>query len=137
MLPTQLLPISSVWGKTSKPVRIARGEPPLIFGDGRQTMDFVHVADVATAVRLALDAAQPGTCRLYTVGSGVGTCMREVINGVANVSGRLVPVRQLPPKPEPHTLISDPAALRAELGWTPAHSLGEGLAETWRWMEER
>jgi UDP-glucose 4-epimerase len=54
--------------------RLLRGEPPLIFGDGQQRRDFVHVEDIAAGTIAALQG-QPGT---YNLGSGVGTTVREL-----------------------------------------------------------
>jgi UDP-glucose 4-epimerase len=56
--------------------RIARGEPPLIFGDGSQTMDFVHVADIARANVLAAEA--PLTDEVFNVACGVETSLLEL-----------------------------------------------------------
>jgi len=72
--------------------RIARGEPPLIFGDGLQTMDFIHVADVARANLLA--AASPATDMVFNIGSGIETSLLELARHLAKVMGRedLVPV---------------------------------------------
>jgi UDP-glucose 4-epimerase len=56
--------------------RIAAGQPPLIFGDGRQTMDFVHVNDVARANVLA--ARAPVTDEVFNVGTGRETSLNEL-----------------------------------------------------------
>jgi UDP-glucose 4-epimerase len=56
--------------------RIARGEPPLIFGDGSQTMDFVHVADIARANVLAAEASL--TDQVFNVACGVETSLLEL-----------------------------------------------------------
>ena len=53
--------------------RIADGEPPLILGDGSQTMDFVFTGDVARANMLAADA--PVTDEVFNVASGVETSL--------------------------------------------------------------
>jgi UDP-glucose 4-epimerase len=66
--------------------RIDAGEPPLIFGDGSQAYDFVHVADVARANILALksDAA---TDRNYNVGTGVKTSIKELVEALLEITG--------------------------------------------------
>ena len=58
--------------------RIEAGEPPLIFGDGSQSYDFVHVADVARANILAATSA--ATDRFYNIGTGVATTIRELVD---------------------------------------------------------
>jgi len=113
-------------------LRAARGELPrfAVNGDGSAVREFTHVKDVATAFRLAVeDERATGT---YNVGTGQGVAVRDVIAVAEQVTGRTIPVEHLPPKPEPHTLISDPARLTGELGWQPAHSaLSEILASAW------
>jgi UDP-glucose 4-epimerase len=66
--------------------RIDAGEPPVIFGDGSQAYDFVHVADVARANILALksDAAAD---RNYNVGTGVKTTIKQLVDAVLEITG--------------------------------------------------
>jgi UDP-glucose 4-epimerase len=116
-------------------VRAIRGEIPhvTVNGDGSAVREFTHVLDVATAFRLAVEAAVTGV-RVYNVGTGDGVRMRDVIAAAERVAGVPVPVEHLPPKPEPHTLISDPQRLMHDLDWRPRHSelstiLSDALAE--------
>src|SRR4029453_2216953 len=60
--------------------RIADGKPPLIFGDGTQTMDFVCVADIARANLLAMTS--PLTDRVFNVASGVETSLRGLADAL-------------------------------------------------------
>ena len=65
--------------------RIAAGEPPLILGDGTQTMDFVHVRDIARANVLA---ARPGlTDEVFNVASGTETSLRALADGLLAAMG--------------------------------------------------
>ncbi|MEU7961297.1 NAD-dependent epimerase/dehydratase family protein [Micromonospora humida] len=89
-------------------------------GDGSAVRDFVHVADVATAVRLALTACTPGACQTINLGSGVGASMASVVAAAEQVTGRPVNVRRQPPKPEPPNLIADISRAHTALGWEPA-----------------
>ena len=71
--------------------RVERGEPPLILGDGLQTMDFIHVHDVARANILAAEA--PVTDVVLNVASGVETSLRELADALLSVmDGALEPV---------------------------------------------
>jgi UDP-glucose 4-epimerase len=105
-------------------------------GDGSAVREFTHVLDVASAFRLAIEAngtAANGTAPVYNVGTGRGVSMAEVIATAERVTGRPVPVEHLPPKPEPHTLVSDPRRLMADFGWAPVHSdLAEIIDSAWR-----
>ena len=65
--------------------RIAAGEPPLIFGDGTQTMDFVHVTDVAQANLLAATATV--TNHVFNVASGVETSLSELADALLHAMG--------------------------------------------------
>ena len=56
--------------------RIEAGKPPIVFGDGSQQYDFIHVSDVARANVLAMEADVSGEC--YNVGRGIGTSIREL-----------------------------------------------------------
>jgi UDP-glucose 4-epimerase len=114
--------------------RALTGESPHITmnGDGSAVRDFVHVLDVAAAVRLSLAAVQPGEHRVYHVGSGIGSSMADVVRVAGEVAGRPVAVKKMPPKPEAQRLTADNSRIVAELGWEPGRSdLRRILSDAW------
>ncbi|MFG2060451.1 NAD-dependent epimerase/dehydratase family protein [Micromonospora sp. NPDC048871] len=101
-------------------------------GDGSAVRDFVHLADVASGIRLALLACTPGRNRTINLGSGIGTSMAAVVATAEQVTGHPVAVRHMPPKPEPPKLVADISRARADLNWRPTRSgLSEMLADAW------
>jgi UDP-glucose 4-epimerase len=104
----------------------------VVNGDGSAVRDFVHVADMATAFVLALEACELGQSAVYNVGSGNRTSVRDVIETVEIVTGRTVKRRHAAPAQEPPELLSDSARSRAELGWQPANSdLSQIVTDAW------
>lgn len=67
--------------------RLKRGLPPQIFGDGRQTRDFVHVRDVVRTVVSALDDTKAGG-EVFNVGTGIPTSVLELAQQIASIYGR-------------------------------------------------
>ncbi|MFA1545385.1 NAD-dependent epimerase/dehydratase family protein [Actinomadura chokoriensis] len=101
-------------------------------GDGLAVREYLHVDDLAAAYVLALEAARPGEDRVYNVGSGSGAAVHEVVAAVEEATGRPVPVRRRPARPEAPVLLCDAAAIRADLGWRPERSaLPEIIAGSW------
>ncbi|KAB2963239.1 MAG: NAD-dependent epimerase/dehydratase family protein, partial [Thermoanaerobaculia bacterium] len=111
---------------------LASGGAPRIFGDGRQTRDFVHVADVAEAIARALGARAQGT---FNVSTGVETDIRTVF---ASLAGRLRPGAEpelAPPRPgDVARSALSYGAIASALGWRPSVALAEGLAGTADWF---
>ncbi len=111
--------------------RLARGERCRIFGDGRQTRDYVYVDDVVRATLAAV--GRPGG--VYNVGTGVETSVVELYERCRRVAGV-----DLEPEPAPPRLgelrrsVLDPRRAYEELGWQPQVSLDEGLRRTWQAM---
>lgn len=109
------------------------GETLTIYGDGRQVRDYVHVDDVVEAlVRIGASPAAEG--HVYNVGSGTGTRLVDVARMIIEIAGggRLehVPWPPLAARIETGDFVADISRIRAELGWTPAVSLREGLQKT-------
>jgi UDP-glucose 4-epimerase len=115
--------------------RIARGEAPLILGDGSQTMDFVHVADIARANILAAEADV--TDEVFNVASGVETSLLELATMLLDSMGSdLTPdfgpersVNKVPRR------LADTSAAWTRLGFEAHVSLAEGLrglVDWWR-----
>ena len=65
--------------------RIDAGQPPIIFGDGSQAYDFVHVEDVARANILALTA--DASDEFFNIGIGVKTTIRELVDLLLQITG--------------------------------------------------
>ncbi len=84
--------------------------------------EYVHVADLADAYVAALPAAEPGTHRVFNVGSGVGTTIRDVIGAVEEVSGRPLPIERRPAQNESQVLMADSGLIRDQLGWQAQRS---------------
>ena len=114
--------------------RLERGEPPVIFGDGTQTMDFVHVADVARANILA--ATCDASDAVFNVGSGAETSLTDLASALATVMGRpdLAPVHAPARAVNPvQRRLADTRAARAALGFEARVMLEEGLEGLVAW----
>lgn len=116
--------------------RITAGQKPLILGDGTQTMDFVHVHDIARANVLA--ANSPVTDEVFNVASGVETSLRDLAEMLLKVMGaqsselEFGPARKV--NPVPRRLASTEKA-REMLGFTATVSLEDGLRGLVQWWQ--
>ena len=116
--------------------RLARGEAPIIFGDGSQTMDFVNVLDVARANLLAAKADVTDT--VFNVASGTETSLKELAQLLAQVmevpvGPEFAPERKVNPVPR---RLADTTRAQAELGFSATISLEEGLRELVAWWRQ-
>jgi UDP-glucose 4-epimerase len=100
--------------------RLLRGEPPVIFGDGEQRRDFVHVDDIVAGV-LAAPGRSPGT---YNLGTGRGTSLNQLAHLLTTrINPALTPEHAPAPAGELRYSIADISAARRSLGYEPARTL--------------
>jgi UDP-glucose 4-epimerase len=113
--------------------RIADGEPPLIFGDGQQTMDFVHTRDIARANLLA--AASPVSEGIYNVASGTETSLLELAEALLRAMDSDLAVEHGPERAVNGVTrrLADTTAAREDLGFTAEIGLEDGLRELVEW----
>jgi UDP-glucose 4-epimerase len=113
--------------------RIVDGKPPLIFGDGKQTMDFVCVPDIARANVLAAEADV--TDRVYNVASGTETSLQGLAEALLRTMGSDLDIEYGPDRAVngvTRRLAGTEAAAR-DLGFRAEIGLEEGLAELVEW----
>ena len=114
--------------------RIAQGQAPIIFGDGGQTMDFVHVRDVARANLLG--AKSDLTDEVFNIASGSETSLAQLARSLASVMGREDLLPEFAPErtvnPVPRRLASTEKA-ETLLGFKSAISLQQGLRDLVNW----
>jgi UDP-glucose 4-epimerase len=104
---------------------------PTIFGDGKQTRDYVYVGDVVGAVIAAL--GHDGG--VYNVGTGVETSVLELYAAIVAATGiEREPEHVDARLGELQRSVLDPGAAERELGWRPQTALADGLARTWAWV---
>jgi UDP-glucose 4-epimerase len=115
--------------------RIARGDAPLIFGDGAQTMDFVHVHDIARANILAGQADVTDT--VYNIATATETSLLDLANALlAAMDSDLVPEHGPERAVNGVTRrLADISRAEAELGWTPGITLDDGLRGLVAWWK--
>lgn len=120
--------------------RARKAEPPVVFGDGRQTRDFIYVGDVVSAILAALShegaLAGPGSDgAAYNVGTGQRTSVEQLLMTVRVASGYLGPDAREPAR-EGDILHSalDPSKAASVFGWKARVDLDTGIAMTWRWF---
>jgi UDP-glucose 4-epimerase len=117
--------------------RIAAGQKPLILGDGTQTMDFVHVHDIARANVLAAKADVSD--EVFNVASGTETSLRELAEMLQKVMGAPAGLEFGPARktnPVPRRLASTEKAERM-LGFKSTVSLEDGLAGLVEWWQQQ
>ncbi|MFL5563462.1 MAG: GDP-mannose 4,6-dehydratase [Gemmatimonadaceae bacterium] len=122
--------------------RILDNRPLTVFGDGRQTRDYVYVGDVARSVWLAATRSLPQKGRLdaraFNIGTGVGTSVLEIASLLQEAAGTKTPIEFAPHRPgEQQESFVNVAKAKSELGWVPEVSLRDGLAKTYNWFAAR
>jgi dTDP-L-rhamnose 4-epimerase len=119
--------------------RLHNGQPPMIFEDGLQRRDFVHVEDIAQAFALALEHEKaPG--QVYNVGSGQDRTVREVAQLLAQAMNRTGLEPEITGKARLGDIrhcIADTSKIRGELGYAPRRDFSEGLAELAEWVAKQ
>jgi UDP-glucose 4-epimerase len=113
-------------------LRMLRGEPVTIHGDGEQTRDYVYATDVARACEMAQLAEMPVT---INVGSGVGTSVTRLAQMMAKETCYvLVPSHDVERPGDVKNIVLDSSRAERLLGWTPETPLRDGLRETLAWL---
>ncbi len=117
--------------------RLLNGNPPLIYEDGRQLRDFVNVADIVQACRLALEVPA-AVGRVFNVGSGQAYTIRTLAQRIAQVLGK----SRIPAKitgkyrvGDIRHCFADITQARQVLGYEPRVSLEDGLLDLADWLE--
>jgi UDP-glucose 4-epimerase len=115
--------------------RLIDNQPPLIFGDGMQTRDFVFIKDVVQANLLAMQSSATGT---FNIGSG----QKIDLNTLASTLARLMKVNIQPiyEKARPGDIrdsVSAITAAKKAFGYQIRYSLDKGLKETIPWFRDR
>jgi UDP-glucose 4-epimerase len=108
--------------------KLLEGGRPKIFGDGKQTRDYVFVGDVVDANLRAADSDATGS---YNVGRGVQTSVLDIVNALATHSSNGFEADHAPARSgEVQHIALDPSRTREELGWEAQVDLDQGLART-------
>jgi UDP-glucose 4-epimerase len=118
--------------------RVKQGEPPIIFGPGDQTMDFVFVEDVARATVLALKA--PASDEVFNVASGTETSLRQLADALLRAMGAKLEPQHVPlpaerKKVEVTRRLADVGKAERLLGFRAEIDLEEGLRRLVRWLD--
>ena len=113
--------------------RIEAGQPPLILGDGSQTMDFVYTDDIARANVLAAEADVNDA--VFNVASGVETSLRELAAMLLRVMGSGLPVEHGPERAvnKVPRRLADTSRARDLLGFAAEIDLEDGLTRLVDW----
>lgn len=111
---------------------LLEGKPCTIFGDGRQTRDFVYVDDVVDAFVRAADRGSGLTCN---IGTGQETSVNELYATMAEAAGVDEPPIHAPARPgELARSALDPSRAGIHLGWEPWTDLRTGVTEVLAWF---
>jgi UDP-glucose 4-epimerase len=115
--------------------RLLVGQPLHINGDGLQTRDFVHVADVARANVLALE--RDHVTGPVNIGTGVETSVTAIADALRSAAGSETSPIHGPARPgEQRRSCLDPALAARALGWRPSVPLLQGLAATYEFFKK-
>jgi UDP-glucose 4-epimerase len=112
-----------------------KGIPPVVFGDGSQSYDFISVEDTARANVCALKSNVP--FGFYNVGRGIKTSIKDLTEQILKITGSKLPIRF---EPAGQTFVTnrvgDPKAAEHDLGFKWMIDLEEGLIRLIEWRKE-
>jgi UDP-glucose 4-epimerase len=113
--------------------RAHAGKRPTIYGDGKQTRDYVYVGDVAAAFLAAAEVSRPGS---WNIGTGIETTVLDLAATIGEAAARAVEPEFAPQRPGelPRSALAAELA-QHDLGWSAATSLADGVRAVYRWIE--
>jgi UDP-glucose 4-epimerase len=124
---------------------VLEGKAPVIFGNGRQTRDFVHVNDVSRATILAAEK-ETADGEEINIGSGIGTTINELADMITRLAGKEGQIKPKHADPDSYQMGRKPGELvnlclditraRNLLRWEPCIGLEEGLKQYIEWLSE-
>ncbi len=116
--------------------RLNEGKTITIWGDGSVTRDYIYIEDVANAFVSAV--SQDSSHRIFNIGTGVGTTIRELLAKMERVTGIRAEVEYVPGRSmDVSANVLDPARALRYLKWRPQIGCDEGLRRTWTWVCDR
>lgn len=115
--------------------RLSGGAQPVIYGDGKQTRDFIYVRDVAAA---NLAALQRGSGQILNISTGIPTSVNELLSALGKVAGSGLQAEYRAERPGDigHSYLSPLRAIEA-LNWKPLVPLEEGLKITYAYFSRQ
>jgi dTDP-L-rhamnose 4-epimerase len=118
--------------------RLLNGRPPVVFEDGHQSRDFVHVTDIAAGVEAALEPGR-GDFRAINLGTGVSTSVLHVAEVLARKLGVDVKpeLRQEYRAGDIRHCFADISLARRELGYEPSIVFDDGMSELAEWLADQ
>ncbi len=123
--PEKLIPLMVVNALHDKPLPV--------YGDGGNVRDWLHVEDHCSALLRALEQGKAG--EVYNIGGGAERKNIEIVKAILGLVGKpeslIKYVKDRPGHDRRYAI--DPSKIKAELGWTPAHTFEQGLADTVKW----
>ncbi len=134
-----ILRYANVYGKRQDPLgeagviaiflgKIKNGENPVIFGDGEQTRDFVHIEDVVEANKIALET---GSGDIFNIGTGIETSVNTIYKNLKELLPHTKDADYREARPgEVERIALDITKAREILGWNPQNDLKTGLQKT-------
>lgn len=126
-------------------VALGRRDKILIYGDDYDTpdgtciRDYIHVADLADAHILALDALKQHGRIICNLGNGTGFSVKEVIEAARKVTGKPIAAEIKPRRAgDPARLVASAGEAHRILGWTPkVPDIDQILDSAWQWHQQR
>ncbi|NLX22409.1 MAG: UDP-glucose 4-epimerase GalE [Phycisphaerae bacterium] len=105
--------------------------------DGTCVRDYIHVEDLASAHRLAIEQIKAGEFSACNVGTGQGHSVREIIDVAREITGRPIAAAEGARRAgDPPVLVADPTRVRTTLGWEATHAdIRTIVGSAWRWHE--
>lgn len=114
---------------------IDKGLPPVVFGDGSQSYDFIYVGDTAKANVCALKSEVP--FGFYNVGRGIKTSIKELTELLLKLTGSNLSIKY---EPAGQTFVTnrvgDPSAAKLDLGFSWTINLEEGFQRLIEWRQQ-
>lgn len=116
--------------------RMRRNQPPLIHGDGEQSLDYSHVDDIARATVLAMSREVNG--KVLNVGSGRALSVNELTAAMMAASGvRSEPIFDEPDNTAGSCRVANTGHAESLLGFRSHITLDDGLRSTWEWIRNQ
>ena len=121
-------------------IALATGRRLVIYGDGKQVRDLLHVDDLVRAFQLAHAHLETTAGRVYNIGGGPENSLSvwaELRHQLEMLAGEVPEPARADWRPgDQPVYVSDTSAARRDFGWAPSIAAPEGIARLWRWIQE-